>query len=315
MSKKLDRYEFIWKAIQKHGYRYDYRKVNYINNKTKVCIICPEHGEFWQTPDSHLRGNGCSKCGRIICGNVLTLAIEDFVQKAKEIHGYKYDYSKVEYKGVKTKVCIVCPEHGEFWQTPDNHINQKQGCPICGGSKKLVKNDFIDKAKEIHGNKYDYSKVDYINNKTKVCIVCPEHGEFWQKPNDHLNGNGCPKCTESKLECLIRKKLEYNNISFIYEYKPLFLKTDNGQQSIDFYLPDYNIGIECQGIQHFKPIKWFGGENKYFYTISMDKRKKKLCDKENVMLLYYVFDENYSDNVTSFNDITKLFNCIYEYCL
>jgi len=106
MPKKLDRYEFIWKAIQKHGYKYDYRKVNYINNSTKVCIICPEHGEFWQTPDSHLNGRGCNLCSKPVYD------IKSFIKKAKKVHNNKYDYSKVKYIDTKTKVCIICSEHG-----------------------------------------------------------------------------------------------------------------------------------------------------------------------------------------------------------
>ena len=109
----MDRYDFIWKAIQVHGFRYNYSKVEYKNNKVKVCIICPEHGEFWQTPDKHLSGQGCPKCA-----NNVKSTTEEFVKKAIQVHRDKYDYSKVEYKGALIKVCIICPEHGEFWQTP-----------------------------------------------------------------------------------------------------------------------------------------------------------------------------------------------------
>ena len=116
----------------------------------------------------------------------------------------------MEYVDCKTKVCIICPEHGEFWQTPSDHIFQKQGCPKCGikrraDKNRLSKEDFVLKAKEIHGDKYDYSKVEYVDCMKKVCIIChekdkngKEHGEFWQTPNNHLRGNGCPKCKESK---------------------------------------------------------------------------------------------------------------------
>ena len=108
---------------------------------------------------------------------------KEFIEKAKRIHGDKYDYSKVKYVNNRTKVCIICPEHGEFWQRPTSHL---KGC-ICyrcsqkakaKKQKKSSTNEFIEKAKKIHGDKYDYSKVEYINAKTKVCIICPEHGEF-----------------------------------------------------------------------------------------------------------------------------------------
>ena len=138
------------------------------------------------------------------------LTTESFIEKAKKVHGDKYDYSKVEYKNCKTKVCIICPKHGEFWQEARQHLSGR-GCPECkrkkcGSSQKSNIKDFINKAKEVHGNKYDYSKVEYKNSKTKVCIICPEHGEFWQRPYVHLLGQGCPKCGNKKKHHSSRKK-------------------------------------------------------------------------------------------------------------
>ena len=119
---------------------------------------------------------------------------EDFIAKAYSLHGDKYDYSKVEYINSKTKVCIICPVHGEFWITPNEHL-LGHGCKKCyHDRKKITTEEFIRRAKEIHGDKYDYSKVEYVNSFVKVCIICPKHGEFWQTPHGHLKGNGCPKC-------------------------------------------------------------------------------------------------------------------------
>ena len=192
--------EFIEKAKSIHSNKYDYSKVEYVNCDTKVCIICPEHGEFWQTPYVHNNLKcGCPKCGHIKTNNTKKLNKQQFILKARQIHGWKYDYSKVEYVNNHTKVCIICPEHGEFLQTPSAHLNG-QGCSKCFSNKKRVlysfnKQQFIDKAREIHGDKYDYSKINYVNANTKVCIICPEHGEFWQTPYVHNNLKcGCPKC-------------------------------------------------------------------------------------------------------------------------
>ena len=190
--------DFIKKSQQIHNNKYDYSKVEYINNRTKVCIICPEHGEFWQTPHSHLSGCGCCKCKYDQSKQRLLLTTEDFINKAIQIHGDKYTYSKVNYIGAEEKVCIICPKHGEFWQTPSGHLSG-YGCPKCyderrGANLRDDLTTFISKAKQIHGDKYDYSKVKYINSRTEICIICPEHGEFWQTPNSHLNGNGCPSC-------------------------------------------------------------------------------------------------------------------------
>ena len=119
---------------------------------------------------------------------------EKFIEKSKEIHKNKYKYSNVNYLNTKTKVKIICPIHGEFEQRPNDHLNGF-GCSKCSGNKRLTSNEFIKNAKEKYKNKYDYSLVNYINNKTKVKIICPIHGKFETKPNDHLNGSGgCPKC-------------------------------------------------------------------------------------------------------------------------
>lgn len=189
--------EFIEKAKQIHDDKYDYSKVNYINNHTKVCIICPEHGEFWQTPKNHLKGQGCNQCAIEYRGNKLKNTIEKFIEKARKIHGNKYDYSKVEYKNSISKIHIICPIHGEFEQVAAYHLSGN-GCPKCANNTAYTTEEFIKRAKEKHGDKYDYSKTNYINAYTKVCIICPEHGEFWQTPRDHLHTNGCKECGITK---------------------------------------------------------------------------------------------------------------------
>ena len=135
----------------------------------------PEHGEFWQTPSAHLSGYGCSKCA----GNYVPTT-EEWIASARKVHGKKYDYSKVEYIDAKTKVTIICPEHGEFWQTPNSHLNGVS-CPKCGGTCVLTKEEWVAFANEIHKGKYDYSKVEYVNAKTKVCIICKTMENFGKK--------------------------------------------------------------------------------------------------------------------------------------
>lgn len=194
MSKKSTKEEFIEKARKIHGNKYDYSKVDYLNGKTKVIIICPEHGEFLQVPEKHLTGQGCPYC----C-NTLKGTKESFIEKARKVHGNKYDYSKVEYKNNKKKVCIICPEHGEFWQDPHNHLKGK-GCPECGklllSVSKYDAESFIKMANVVHKGKYDYSQMNYVNLSSKIGIICPEHGLFYQNPYLHLTGCGCPKCAD-----------------------------------------------------------------------------------------------------------------------
>ena len=284
--------EFIERARKIHSNKYDYSKVEYINSKTKVCIICPEHGEFWQTPDKHLYGRGCP-----ICGNDKQKSnTEEFIRKANKIHSNKYDYSKVEYINSQTKVCIICPKHGEFWQKPNGHLNG-QGCPSCN---KMTSDDFIQKATLIHNGKYDYSKVKYINNQTKVCIICPEHGEFWQIPGSHLSGKGCPHCFSSKIENTIETKLNEINVNFEKQKTFDWLKSKRNMR-LDFYLPEYNIAIECQGKQHFDNIDFFGGNDGLKYRKYNDMIKLKLCKEHNVNLLYF----NYNDDITEFEQKLK----------
>nr|DAD66493.1 MAG TPA: restriction enzyme [Myoviridae sp. ctPuP5] len=301
MAKKYNRYTFIWKAIQKHGYIYDYRKVEYIDSQTKVCIICPEHGEFWQTPQHHLRGCKCQKCSK----NYL-YGTKEFIEKANKIHKEKYSYSKINYINSQKKVCIICPEHGEFWQTPANHL-QGQGCPKCDGSYKFTFDEFIEKANKIHGKKYDYSNSYYVNCDVKVCIICPKHGEFWQTPYTHINGCGCPICNESHLERETAMFLDEYNIKYERQKRFDWL----GRQSLDFYLPDFNIAIECQGEQHFKPIKHFGGEERFKKVIGRDNKKLKLCNENNIDIFYI----NYNNNIKDLNNVknTILWNTLPIY--
>lgn len=192
--------EFIKEAIEVHGNRYDYSKVEYVKGKIKVCIVCPIHGPFWQQPSMHIFGQGCRLCAFIKRAKDNTWTKEEFIKKAIEVHGEgKYDYSKVEYIKADRKVKILCLLHDDFFQTPMSHMAGK-GCPDCGlillsKINTMTKEDFIIKAIKKHGKgTYDYSKVDYLDAETKVCIICPTHGKFMQTPHSHLRGRMCIKC-------------------------------------------------------------------------------------------------------------------------
>ena len=283
LETKLD---FINKANKIHNKKYGYSKVNYSGAYTQICIICPIHGEFWQIPHNHLIGNGCPKCGFERIKMVNSSNTNEFIKKSNMVHNNKYNYSKVDYVNAYKNVCIICPIHGEFWQTPTKHLCGG-GCQKCNGGIKITQKEFIEKANRIHNNEYNYSKVNYINTSTKVCIICPIHGEFWQTPTNHIHKTrpqGCPKCNSSKMERDIRKFLMENRIDFEEQKKFSWLR----KQSLDFYLPKQHIAIECQGAQHFIPIDIFGGDESLKTNIERDERKYKLCSEHNVKILYYI---------------------------
>lgn len=333
-TKRKTKEIFINDAINVHGNKYDYSKVEYINQLTKVCIVCPEHGEFWQTPKSHLNGHGCRKCGNYISkivntgrshkayANKIIYTTESFILKANEIHGGVYDYSKVNYKNLTTPICIICPEHGEFFQRPLEHIKQKSGCPKCANIKRYnkfvgSKETFVEKSTKLFHGFYGYDNVNYFNNKTKVLITCPKHGDFLCTPQNHLKGRGCPIC---KSESYVYENRLYMFLtSFINEEDIIRqFKTDwlSKNKSLDFYIPKYSLGIEHQGAQHFESIDFLGGSEKYEKVKNLDTEKYNECCNNNVTILYFTYEkylniENfftkvYTDEIEFKNKIEKI---------
>lgn len=263
--KKLTTEEFIARAKAVHGDRYDYSKTEYVNATTKICITCKRHGDFLQRPSHHTDGRGCPKCAsdinaaqmrlwtkkrcrevalrytemkafRTECKEAYNAALkhkwlkdytwlsykidvskpkkkkqsytqEEIIKKLRSIFGERYSYEKVEYKAMKVPITLICHEknangveHGEFMMRPDNIFSGKQGCPKCYNDRRSriqrkPVETFIEEAKKVHGELYEYHKVEYINTKTDICIVCKIHGDFWQTPTAHLVGHGCPYCS------------------------------------------------------------------------------------------------------------------------
>ena len=252
MTKKLTKKQFVQKANEKHGGdKYDYREFIYINSSTKGKIMCQEHGTFLQTPSNHLRGKGCPKCGNLNRGKSNRSNKDAFILKANEKHDNKYDYTLVDYKRLKTHITIICPEHGNFIQSPDNHL-QGAGCSKCGRKRtedghRLTTEEFVSKAKKIHTcDKYNYTQVDYKGAKIKVTIICPEHGKFKQTPTGHLSGKGC-------LECAIKKNSDNQRgtkESFIQKSRANPSCRDHNGNYYDYDLVEYKnahtkVKIKC----------------------------------------------------------------------
>jgi len=282
---------FIKKAKEKHGDKFDYTSVNYISQKEKIKIICPIHGDFLMEPRNHLRSkSGCDKCK----SNIKKTNVE-FIEKVNKIHNNKYDYTNTEYINKYSKIKIICPIHGEFNTEARYHLSG-YGCQKCGWTKtgdfkRDSTTNFINKAKIIHGNKYDYSLVDYINQRTKIKIICPTHGVFEQEPIKHLKACGCKQCSESKGEKIIRQYLENNNINYLPQHKFNDCKYKN-TLPFDFYLPEYNICIEFNGLQHYKPVNYWGGIDTLKKIKIRDKIKKEYCLSNNIKLIIIRYNEN-----------------------
>lgn len=326
--KRLTQETFINRAIAIHGNKYNYGKVQYNETHANVCIICNKCGkEFWQTPHNHLEGQGCPWCagkkkttemfkgelysiygdkynldnvvyvnastpvklvcskhgvfeknpkvllrghGCVLCGNESAArklseqkryTQDDFVRISKEKHYDRYDYSQSEYVDSSSKVYIICPEHGGFWQIAGEHM-KGAGCPKCKGYNKST-DEFKEQLKKVHGDTYILDKVEYINATTKVCMVCKKHGEFYALPNNILRGQGCPNCYKHKGEERVERFLKNKNIKYVtqYEIPNESVLIPNKLLRVDFFLPDVNTFIEYNGGQHYFPVKMFGGQN------------------------------------------------------
>lgn len=284
--------EFIEKARKIHGDKYQYDLSTYKDNKTPIKITCPEHGEFWQAMCDHLKGYGCNKCS-----GKYKPTTEEWVAKVAPIYDYKYDYSKTKYINNKTPITVICPEHGEFYPTPANHIKGTFGCPKCAAVARHIKyakttEQFIMDAIAIHGNKYTYSKVDYYNKSTSVIITCPIHRDFEQTPAVHLSGSGCPACSFKNQGILYSKIKEYfPNLVIKQEGGPTWLE----KQRFDMYCDEYRFAIEYDGEQHFNSVEYFGGEDYFKILTERDKIKNQKCLDNNYKLFRVKFGYSEAD--------------------
>ena len=211
---KYNKNTFIDKSIKIHNNYYDYSFVEYVDINTKVKIICPIHGVFEQSPKKHLQLHGCSKCSKNHKKN-----FDYYLEKFNILYNSEYLYEQ-NFINLRTKINIYCNKHGWFKKSISEHLSG-QGCPYC--NYKCCKDDFIKKSNIIHSNKYDYSLVEYINNKTKVKIICPEHGIFEQRASQHLCGKGCRKCANIEIRLRTIKRIEENKLNG-YQIQPNYNK-------------------------------------------------------------------------------------------
>ena len=377
-KQRLTQDEWLEQAMEVHGDRFDYSLVEYTGWDDKVDIICPIHGVVPQRAGSHITGRGCRHCAPRRAGDTKRWTTEQWTERAREIHGDFYDYSRVEYRGSWVEVEIICPIHDSFYQLAASHTAMRHGCPDCGREKQvlsqtytqedflrlahvchgsryiysqavykpriggkqepitiicrkhgpfpqkahdhlqgegcpdckmeklwtsrlLTRADFIERSEKVHGTYYDYSRVEYTRIKDFVEIICPKHGPFPQRAEGHLDGNGCPSCSNSTGEKAIAEFLETYGIEFETE------KRFDGCRRIlplpfDFYLTDFTALIEFDGAQHFIPAGWFSTKERALRNLGLVQERDRIKNdwaKEKGVPLYRIrHDEDVKGRMT-----------------
>jgi hypothetical protein len=274
---------FISKANETHNYIYDYSKSVYINNDEKVCITCKTHGDFFQTPTNHVRGRGCMKCHL----NDKVHDTESCLSKLRVIHGNKYKYPNFSFKSTRTKIDIFCVKHNlVFNQLLSAHLDG-QGCSVCkhetiSDALSMAPADFFSMCKEVHKDKYNYSQADYITNKIKIKIICNEHGAFYQEPNHHVRGNGCPTCRSAI------SRWENEVVEFLRSLGDIKIEQRNRKicagKELDILIPDHNMAIECNGLYWHSELG--GGKTSRYHL-----QKTLACQEQNIQLYQFFEDE------------------------
>lgn len=312
MPKKLTTEMFIEKVRSIWGDKYDYSKTIYYKGLTDVVVGCPVHGDFKIKPQHHLQKSYCPECSKdsirekMMTFNVTkTLSTSEWVKKAKEKHGELFDYSKTIYINARTKLIIICKQHGGQSMLPHHHI-KGYGCGECGRKMINISNgnaysqeQFIVRASKL--GDYDFSETVYKNKRDKVSIICNKHGKFTTTGELILKGHGCPSCfVRSVGEKLVAKILLAQGIEYKTEkrFSDLVYKS---RLRFDFYLSKYHAIIEYDGKQHFEPVKYWGGEGKFKELKIKDALKNGYCALNNIPLLRITYkDENVEEIISKF---------------
>jgi len=299
--------EFVSKANKKHNnfYKYPYPE-DYINNNSMIRIICLIHGEFKQRASCHLSGAGCPECGKEAQQKHNQLKAQkaalEFVSKANKRHNNRYQYPYPEdYIHSQSMIRIICPIHGEFEQTANNHLSG-QGCPECGkeiakkpGQQRAQKAalEFVSKANKRHNNRYQYPyPEDYKTKNSMIRIICPIDGEFKQRARSHLNGRGCPICNYSHGEREVWTLLTEKGLTFVPQHSFTDCRGDCYPLSFDFYIPSLNLLIEYDGEQHFKHVTGWHSKKEFEKQQRYDKIKNEYALSRGIKLLRIRFDES-----------------------
>jgi hypothetical protein len=308
-TKKFLRVDKVIEQFEKvHGKKYDYSIMEYLKGDKKVSIICPDHGVFYQQPQEHKTGKGCPECGNLKKGqNKLTS--EEFIRRVEDVFGKnKFDFSLLKYKDAHTPVSLKCKVCGKIETKAPTVWYKGFGCSVCGknkkGRRKMSTLEFIKRVNVIHNFKYDYSLTQYFSQQIPIKIICELHGEFEQNPSSHLYGkSGCPHCKVSKGEELIGIWLNSNNLEYKYQYK---VKINNSYHYFDFYIPKLNTIIEFNGLQHYKPINFFGGIKSFGILKKRDSEKEQYCLDNQINFIILQYEEMDNINLILETKLKKL---------
>lgn len=298
---------FIERAKEYIGSHYDYSRVEYKNAHTPVTIGCPIHGWFTKLPmEIQQQRRGCPKCALEKRADKRRTGLQQFIERSNIIHNNVYQYDKVVYVNQHTPVIITCPIHGDFEQTPMSHLRGNR-CFKCVKPYKdgRTKEDLLKDFTKTHLGRYSYPNLpEHANNRQYIDIICPKHGLFRQRIANHLRGDGCPSCRNSRQENIVENQLTKKRIRYIREKTFPWLKR-KGHMYVDFYLPEFKVAIECQGAQHFGidvPHRFKFTADDYKDIREKDELKYKLCKEHGIKLLYFCYykewvPENYIDHV------------------
>ena len=280
--KKIEINSLIDRLNKIHNFKYTYIGEKVVGQTSKIKLIDNlTKDEFFYRVDRHLKG---------MCPNKVT--VNYFKIKSSKLHDNKYDYSLIlKINNNSDKVKIVCPYHGIFNQSVSNHMNLKDGCPVCTGRGKWNNELLISEFKKTHLDKYNYSLVEFTGVSNKIKVICNTHGTFEQTIYHHLKGQGCKLCKSNSIgEEYIKLHLEEMEIKYIQQHGFDTCRYIN-KLSFDFYLPEYNICIEFDRIQHFKEVKQFGGKKEFNNTLKRDECKNKWCLENNIKLIRIKYDQ------------------------
>ncbi|MDA0649303.1 MAG: DUF723 domain-containing protein [archaeon] len=323
LSQRKTHNDVISEFKEMHGELYDYSKIVYKSANEPMTIICREHGEFQQRLHAHLgSATGCPDCSLIESGLKRRLTKEQVIERAIQVHGDKYDYSKVEYETIEDQITIICSKHGDFLQVASVHVNTGSGCPECGwiesGMKKRVSTvEWLERFAQIHKQRYDYSLSDIQTGEGKISIICPEHGIFEQGVKVHGRGSGCSKClkkNQTKVYEFVKEIFPHLDVLYDYKHPDMRFKKSNRKMELDIWVPNISLGIEYQGEQHYEEF-WQGNvelneHQTQHASIIRDEEKRIACFTNGIPLIEIPYTWNAT--IDYVKDVLSLHGIVFE---